>query len=115
VGDAYWHRYNKEIRDALVVEFDNKCAYCQSDLGVTSFPTIENFYPKSKFPPEISFDWNNLLLACQACNSFKSDKFPVDDKGDPALINPGIEDPEIHLMLDSVTGLYIGLTEKGKG
>lgn len=109
-----WRRYAKPIRDELVIDFDNKCAYCQSDVGITSHAEIENFYPKSKFPFEIAFDWNNLLLSCSICNAAKRDRFPVNDKGEPLLINPSIEDPDLHIKLDKETGLYEGITEKGK-
>ncbi len=109
-----WHRYVKPIRDALVVDFDNKCAYCESDVGITSHAEIENFYPKSKFPFDIAFEWNNLLLSCSICNAAKRDRFPVNDKGEPLLINPSNEDTALHIKLDKETGLYEGITDKGK-
>jgi uncharacterized protein (TIGR02646 family) len=109
-----WFRYINEIREALAIDFDNKCGYCECDLGITSTPHVENFYPKSHYPDDISFAWENLLLACQKCNMNKMDKFPVDENNNPLLINPSIEDPSIHLKLNSETGIYEGLTEKGK-
>lgn len=109
-----WYRHIKEIREALELDFESKCAYCESDVGITSRAQIENFYPKSKYPFEIAFDWNNLLLSCEICNVSKRDKFPIDDNEKPLLINPSIENPDSHLKLDEETGLLNGLTEKGK-
>lgn len=109
-----WFKYATEIREALAVDFDNKCGYCECELGVTSTPHVENFYPKSRYSTEISFAWENLLLACQKCNMIKRDRFPVDESNNPLLINPSIEDPSIHLKLDADTGIYEGISEKGK-
>jgi uncharacterized protein (TIGR02646 family) len=106
-------RYFRKIRPELIKDFNNKCGYCECDLNLTSLPNIDNFYPKSKFGKE-AFDWVNLILCCQVCNISKANFFPTDDNGDPLLINPSIENPDDHILLDINSGLLNGLTEKGK-
>lgn len=108
-----WHRFVRKIREHLVLEFKNKCAYCESELNVTSLPNIDNFYPKSKYPVE-AYYWENLILCCQVCNINKRDYFPLDEQGRPLLINPSIEDPQLHINLNTESGLYEGKTDKGQ-
>lgn len=107
-------RYIKPIKEALAREFNNKCAYCEQKLGSTSLIQLECFYPKSKFPPEIVFKWENLLPVCQVCNISKSDYFPIDENGKPLLINPSIDYPDEHIQLNPEAGTLEGLTEKGE-
>jgi uncharacterized protein (TIGR02646 family) len=58
-----------------------------------SYPHIEHFRPKSRYPKQC-FVWENLLLGCSICNgaAFKHDKFPLNKDGGP-LINPETENP----------------------
>lgn len=87
-------RYNhKEIKDALKKESYGKCMYCESVIGTVSYPHIEHYYPKSVFPDK-TFDWNNLGLCCQICNTNKKDYF------DPAypIVNPYQDNPEDYFV-----------------
>ena len=80
----------------------------------------------------LAYDWRNLLPACELCNRTnpgnknigKQNKFPVKDgfyakspgeeeKEKPLLINPLLEDPEEHFVIEFKTGLLSG-DEKGK-
>jgi uncharacterized protein (TIGR02646 family) len=100
-----------EIRELLLEEFDHRCAYCDSTLQA-SMGHIDHFYPKSSFPKK-AFEWNNLILSCQVCNTSKCDRFPVDVSGNSLLIYPGFDDPNQHIKeLDN--GLLVGVTEKGE-
>ncbi|GAQ54442.1 HNH endonuclease [Streptomyces sp. LBUM 1476] len=87
------------------------CMYCGDDLSTD----IDHFEPVAENPLR-TFDWLNHLLSCTACNSScKRDQFPRDpETGDPLLIDPTTEDPFDHLYLSLDTGLYRGLTEKGR-
>lgn len=85
------HYKNKLIRDALGEETHHKCAYCESALGTTSYKYIEHIKPKSKHP-ELALTWENLTLACQVCNTNKS------DTDDPDLINPYEDEPREHII-----------------
>lgn len=79
---------HKQIRDALQRMFHGKCAYCESNIGHVSDAHIEHYRPKAKFP-HLTFDWDNLLLACSKCNGagYKGDNFPEANDGGP-LVNP---------------------------
>jgi uncharacterized protein (TIGR02646 family) len=114
------YRHN-QIKDALAKMFHGKCVYCESKITVVTYGAIEHFKPKGLYP-DLTFDWNNLLLSCDICNDagHKGTKFPIDDIGHPLLLDPtdGITDPNNHLDFswDSVTGLssIYGLDERGK-
>ena len=73
-----------QIRAALNTLFHGKCAYCESKIKHVSDPHIEHYRPKSKFP-DLTFAWDNLLLACGQCNSakYKGDRFPEASQGGP--------------------------------
>jgi uncharacterized protein (TIGR02646 family) len=88
------------------------CCYCEDGKA----EEIEHFRPKSLYP-DLTFVWENYLLACSACNSTsKKDKFSVIDEngalhpliytgeepisGLPALINPRYENPMDFMQLE---------------
>ncbi|HNY38970.1 MAG TPA: hypothetical protein PKJ41_01185 [Bryobacteraceae bacterium] len=50
------------------------------------------------------FRWTNLLLCCTECGRFKSSQFPLQDNGQPLLIDPSNENPWAHLDFDPITG-----------
>jgi uncharacterized protein (TIGR02646 family) len=97
-------KYNHlEVKNALVQMFYGKCAYCESQITIVTYGHIEHFYPKHRYIDK-TFNWENLLLACDICNDaqHKGTRFPVDSDGQPLLINPtdGIADPAVHLRFD---------------
>src|SRR5215213_1418661 len=69
--------------------FKGKCAYCDSQITVTSFGDAEHFRPKGRVTIKkngkeeivmvngephpgyywLAYDWRNLFPACQRCNS----------------------------------------------
>lgn len=64
-------KYNHiEIKEALKTETYRKCAYCESKHLHVTYGDIEHVIPKS-VEPERAFDWNNLTLACDICNTKK--------------------------------------------
>jgi hypothetical protein len=66
-----------------------RCMYCEDDRGTD----IEHFYPKATYPLR-AFSWRNYLLACGHCNSnLKREQFPLDAAGQPALVDPTVDDP----------------------
>lgn len=91
---------NEQIKSALASMFQDKCAYCESKISVITYGAIEHFRPKSRYP-DLTFTWSNLLLACDRCNDagHKGDQFPVDEDGQPLLIDPTDPqtDPQEHL------------------
>ncbi|WP_422650097.1 HNH nuclease domain-containing protein [Cupriavidus sp. H18C1] len=71
--DAEKSRYrHAEIKAVLLEETDGKCAYCESKLRHIAYGDIEHITPKST-TPALSFEWRNLTLACDICNTNKSD------------------------------------------
>jgi uncharacterized protein (TIGR02646 family) len=87
-----------DIKNELKTIFNNKCAYCESSISVVSYGEIEHFAPKSQYP-QLCFEWSNLLLSCSICNNKKHNgtKFPLDSQGQPLLIQPIIENPNLFL------------------
>ena len=81
-------KYNHpEIKGALLRETCGKCAYCESKLKHITYGDIEHIVPKSKDPEKL-FLWKNLTIACDVCNTRKSDV--------EGLIDPYDVDPEEH-------------------
>lgn len=137
--------------------FQGKCAYCEQ--GITSPHSqagdVEHFRPKGQVTHEdgrpvlisdvagnrkhpgyywLAYDWKNLLLACNGCNTRQRDPnsgemvgkgkvFPVDgshaarpgeeQRENPLLINPVWDSPKEHLAMDS-TGVLMTKSEKGR-
>ena len=88
-------RYNhSDIKSALVAETHGKCAYCESKVRHVTYGDIEHVVPKSDDPSKW-FDWLNLTLACDVCNTNKSD---AEVNGD-VFVDPYVVDPEDHFWL----------------
>ena len=69
---------HKDIKSALVEETHGKCAYCESYLRHIAFGDIEHIHPKSAKLEDL-FRWANLTLACDICNTAKSNHNNVVD------------------------------------
>lgn len=80
-----------EIKAALVQETHGKCAYCESKVRHITYGDIEHVSPKSA-DPNVWFKWSNLTLACDVCNTNKSDFIGDHD----TFIDPYAVDPEEH-------------------
>ena len=82
------HYRHPHIKSVLVTETDGKCAYCESKLQHISYGDVEHIVPKSK-KTEKTFEWSNLTLACDICNTNKSNHFGNhDDLVDPYCVEP---------------------------
>lgn len=109
---------HNQIKEALRVMFNNKCAYCESYIGHISFGHIEHFMPKAKYPKQC-FNWNNLLLGCEICNGtqFKATNFPTKKENGP-IINPTKENPTSYFTFEydpnTGTANVLGINERGK-
>lgn len=94
IPDSVKNRYNHpEIKEVLTNETRGKCMYCEGYIGAVSFSHIEHFRPKSIYPKQ-TFEWENLGLACQVCNTNKKDKF---DETLP-FINPYQDNPDDYFI-----------------
>ena len=76
--DAKKSRYaNNTVKTALKRMFGTKCCYCEAKVTVVSYQHVEHFRPQSIYP-RLAYEWSNLLLACEQCNStHKGDRFPL--------------------------------------
>ena len=97
-GDWATERAKETLAEGLRQMTYEKCAFCESLLGVTSYLEIEHYTAKTVRAEE-SFDWLNLFPICRLCNNAKGS---TDHAG--ALIKPDIEDPEEMLWLHPDTG-----------
>src|ERR1700722_11367263 len=83
-------RYNHhEVKEALLRETNGKCAYCESKLRHVAFGDIEHIVPKSVLPDRW-FVWENLTLACDVCNTNKSNYSGDHDE----FVDPYANEPE---------------------
>jgi hypothetical protein len=123
-----------KARPALEQLFFGKCAYCESP--VTHFD-VDQFRPKQladfqsrKREPLyyvwLAYDWENLLMACVACNMTKGAFFPVTGPRAPilksiaecrvlengTLLDPCFDRPREHLAFDE-GGFCHGITDRG--
>lgn len=88
--------YNhSDVKSALKTECRNKCMYCESVVSHVAHEHIEHIKPKAKNRfPELTFEWQNLGLACPVCNINKGADY---DQLAP-FINPYVDDPDQFLV-----------------
>ncbi|HTN01075.1 hypothetical protein [Planctellipticum variicoloris] len=109
----------KAVKNALIADQHEKCAFCESKFTATGYGDVEHFRPKGGFTQHVgdpletpgyywlAYDWQNLTFSCQLCNQqFKKNHFPLanptkrarshrDDLNQekPLLVNPVVESP----------------------
>jgi len=81
------------VKQAIVEETCDKCAYCETKVTHSQYGDVEHIRPKAVYP-ELLLDYDNLTLACRKCNGQKLD---YDDPDEP-LLNPYVDEPRDHLM-----------------
>jgi HNH endonuclease len=84
----------KEIKNALIVETHCKCAYCESKVLHITFGDVEHVIPKSA-RPDLSFEWTNLTLACDVCNTNKGQFIGDHDR----IVDPYNAEPLDHFVI----------------
>jgi len=98
--------FGLEVRAQIVEKLeqmngDSFCSYCESFLD-SSKPNVEHFEEVSD-KPEKAFDWENLFLSCNTCNS---------NKKNSNMVNPCGDNPREHFTFDNV--LAIKKTDLGR-
>lgn len=94
-SDYLQNRYREEeIKQALIDETNGKCAYCESQMLHTSYGDVEHIIPKS-VRRDLTFEWSNLTLACDRCNTNKGAFVGNHDR----LIDPYATEPLDHLSI----------------
>lgn len=78
-----------EIRQALELETNSKCAYCEGRIRDVAYTNIEHKLPKRKHP-KLVCTWENLTIACPRCNTNKGDY----DIPECRLLDPYVDDVE---------------------
>lgn len=101
IPDSLKYKYREpEIKDTLIRETHDKCAYCESKISQVCYGDVEHIIPKSK-KPELIFEWKNLTLSCEQCN--RNRKGDYYDEDEP-LIDPYKDNPNEYLF---ACGAYI--------
>lgn len=75
------------LKQHLLAETHEKCAYCESKITHVDYGDIEHIVPKS-VRPDLAVDLANLTVACGVCNTNKSDYYS--DKA--PLVDPHVDD-----------------------
>lgn len=107
------YRYrNPEIKEQIVKETHNKCAYCESKLSHVCPGDVEHILPKAKDArPDLYVEWTNLTLSCEECNrTRKKDYYNPDDP----LLNPYVDNPEEHLLAEGPLIIHRPNDRKGE-
>jgi uncharacterized protein (TIGR02646 family) len=81
------------IKQALLAETCQKCAYCECKVTHITYGDIEHILPKSKLP-SLTYDWNNLTISCNKCNQYKADYY----NPNLPLLNPYTDQPEKQII-----------------
>ena len=126
------------VKDALLAAQHCKCCYCESKFRGTSYGAVEHFRPKgavrtrhglpAQYPGYywLAYEWENLLVSCEVCNTHKGTLFPLVDESTrarshhypvdeetPIFIDPASEDPADHIRFRRAEVLH--LTDRGRG
>jgi hypothetical protein len=103
--EIWKNRYNHpQIKAALIEETSGKCAYCESKLLHVTYGDIEHIIAK-KVKPDFTYEWDNLTLACDICNTNKGKR--------EGLIDPYTDKIDTYLrfrgpMLNALPGSEVG-------
>lgn len=103
-SEPFNSRYKyQDIKDKLNKIYHHKCAYCESRLEQLQ---VEHYRPKkgAKAYYWLVYSWDNLLLACPACNRAKGDKFEI--KGRPVSY---VDTPENIKNINTLSASYDAL------
>lgn len=106
---AHFRNYynHKSIRETIVEEAHEKCAYCETKhFLANSYANVEHILPFSR-NPSLAFEWLNLVLACTVCNNAKSDY----NGEEGHIINPITEEPTEHITFAGPAAF--GNTDRG--
>ena len=108
VESKYKDRYRQDdVLERLKEMNSGLCCYCETKINAASYPHIEHRKPKSLFP-EDSFQWENLHLACQICNTKKRDQWNEEHE----ILDSCLDTPADHLKYSFARLDYI--TDRGR-
>lgn len=104
----------KSFKPYLVVDFNNRCGYCDSHDkffgGLKNFQ-IDHFKPHSISAfASLKHEYKNLVYSCQSCNRAKSNKWKDSD----GFIDPCDENYGNFILRDSTGKIKYNGTAQGK-
>lgn len=78
--------YRDGSYEQLCLIYNSKCAYCETSTQAGAVLRVDHYRPKGRIDEEpgsrgyywLGYEWSNLLLACERCNSNKGDSFPIE-------------------------------------
>jgi len=127
-GDS-WNRVKhitRQIREHLITEQNDECAYCGLPLKETSRPEVDHIAARKVDDaryPEFTFEPQNLAVACSYCNgsSCKGDKNTIDTYHAQyrnctfTIVHPYLDDTNLHLSFERNNDSQIirGLSPRG--
>lgn len=101
-------KYNHaDIKATLLQETNEKCAYCESKLRHVTYGDTEHVSPKSN-EPHRTFEWANLTIACDVCNTRKS------DTAYGLIVDPFVDEPSEHIRFGGAMVFARPGSEKGE-
>ncbi|MDR0227865.1 MAG: HNH endonuclease [Flavobacteriaceae bacterium] len=104
------NKYNKpDIKQALILETNEKCAYCESKVTHIYPGDIEHIIPKALYP-RLTFSWNNLTFGCYWCNNKKRDFLSKECM----LLNPYKDKINFHLRAFGPIILHVNNSKRGE-
>lgn len=121
-----------DVFPAVLQLFAEKCAYCETPVMPVD-EGIDHFRPRTSVAEDprhpgywwLANSWDNIFLACKACNAAKANRFPLEDEKrrafiaggeydeQPLLINPTVDNPADHFVYDD-QGYVAGATLRGR-
>ena len=106
--------YRKKALPHLLTDFEKRCAYCidPNDFRHPTQDQIDHFNCKLK--ERLRHQYNNLMLACAACNRTKHDK-PIVNPYDKAqrMLNCTEENEFVEHIVEQENGQWEGKTDAG--
>lgn len=85
--------------------------YCESKISHVNFGDVEHIKPKAiNLFPHLEFEWNNLGICCDRCNTAKGNKYHPGAE----FINPYDEDPASEILACGPLLLPKSASERGE-
>jgi hypothetical protein len=108
-------RISRSLRQRVVADFAHRCAYCHTLTAITgACPVLDHIIPAAAGGQTV---WENLCVACHACNEFKGAQMEGQDAltGEPVpLFHPRQHVWREHFRWSEDGSTVMGLTPTGR-
>ncbi len=102
IQNAGIHKYSNayyadgSVHKQLKKMYGEKCAFCESKIGVGSAIQVDHYRPKNGVIEDsahrgyywLGYEWTNLISICSKCNRSKSHHFPIGLSGNRVYTHP---------------------------